>query len=165
MERLYTISLKSAFCSLAFLFIISSAQAQNTAVADSLSNLIGKTANDTNKLNLYNDLFFELRNNDPSHAVEIAEQHLKLAQTLQSQKGIANGYNNLGLGNFNLGNYDKALDYNLRALKIRETASSPIDLATSYNNLGFWQCKLCQYYLTIATFLFYLSTPFLFRKI
>ena len=149
MERLYTIFLKSVFCSLTFLFIISSARAQNTAVADSLSNLISKAADDTNKLNLYNDLFFELRNNNPSHAVEIAEQHLKLAQTLQSQKGIANGYNNLGLGNFNLGNYDKALDYNLRALKIRETASNPVDLATSYNNLGLVYNRLKQYTLAL----------------
>ena len=59
-------------------------------------------------------------------------------QSMPASETLATTYSNLGLTYGELGNHQKALEYQLKALKIREAALSPDDfaLANSYNNLG-----------------------------
>ena len=59
-------------------------------------------------------------------------------QNAPDSLGLAAAYNNLGLTYGDLGDHEKELDYQLKALAIREQVLPPthLSLATSYNNVG-----------------------------
>jgi len=49
---------------------------------------------------------------------------------------IANLYNNIGVSNKSLGQYQIAIEYHIKALKIREQINDTAGLVMSYNNIG-----------------------------
>jgi tetratricopeptide (TPR) repeat protein len=59
----------------------------------------------------------------------------------------AGSYNNIGAVYYDLGNYDKALEYYKQALEIQEKVLSKKHpyTADSYNNVGIVYCKLANY--------------------
>ena len=60
-------------------------------------------------------------------------------QNVPNSQGLATAYNNLGSTYGHLGDQEKALEYQLKALAIREQVLPPThpDLAVSYNNVGY----------------------------
>lgn len=61
-----------------------------------------------------------------------------LEQNVPGSLGLATAYNNLGCSLGGLGDYEKAMECQLKALTLREEVLSPthLDLAQSYNNVG-----------------------------
>lgn len=62
---------------------------------------------------------------------------LKQAEDINNQEAIANIYNQLALINSFLGDYDKRLDYNLKAIKIFEAINNKSKAGVTYAELGF----------------------------
>ena len=119
-----------------FLFYSYSSFSQRKNI-DSLSILIKKDKEDTNKVNHLNKLSREYINigryDTASHRSNNA---LQLAQKLIFKNGIANSYNILGNINREQGNYPQALDNYLKALKIDEDQKDKNGMAKRYGNIG-----------------------------
>jgi len=88
--------------------------------ADSLTALVSKSKNDTNRVNLLNKLVFELRNSNIDQARIYAEEANSLATKLNFTKGLAESYGYLGLIFYRYGEYDLALNNHFKSLKIAE---------------------------------------------
>ncbi|MCH8317951.1 MAG: tetratricopeptide repeat protein [Bacteroidetes bacterium] len=110
------------------------------SLVDSLETLL-KTATDTTRINLLNDLAFEYRRSKPEKAKGYAEEALALSKKVGFKKGIARSLKNIGIFYYTQGNYDKAIDHYLRSLKIYEKLDDKKSIASSLNNIGivYWQ--------------------------
>jgi len=107
--------------------------AQNAGV-DSLIKLLEKAPADTNRvklmLNIANKLYFY----KPDLSLEYSEKALKLADDLDYNNGIVSSLSLAGESHRLIGNYPKALQYQLQALEIsRELKNEEIES----NSLGF----------------------------
>lgn len=96
-----------------------------------LNNVDGKE-----KVIVLNDLFKIYRNNDPTKAMEYAEQALVLSRSIDDFSGIASSLNNKGVLYRHSGNLDKALDSYIEALNIQEEYQFDDALAYTYSNIG-----------------------------
>ncbi len=118
---------------LSFLTLISFSQ--QTRI-DSLLYKLKSAKEDTNKVNILNNLCRELSDINPQKANIYGEQALLIAKKLRFQKGIANSYNNIGIIYANFSNYDKALEYFHKSLKIVEKFDDKMQIAIIYSNIG-----------------------------
>src|SRR3989304_6365428 len=64
------------------------------------------------------------------------EASIQLAEKLNYKKGLSKGVILMSNLYFNMGNYEKCLDMNLRALKIREEIGDEHGVAGAYGNIG-----------------------------
>jgi signal transduction histidine kinase len=91
---------------------------QNPRVLDSLNQLLAKTGQDTNRVNLLmrigNEYFFT----NPDTARVIAEKALALSRELHYVKGVVANLNELAEATRFLGNYPLALKLNFEALQM-----------------------------------------------
>ncbi|MFH1322030.1 MAG: tetratricopeptide repeat protein [Bacteroidota bacterium] len=116
------------------------------SMVDSLLSELETAKEDTNKVNILNNLSKELQSSNPDKALNYAEQALKLSKKLSSlpdqalaksgKKGIAISFNNIGIIHKNWGNYEKAIEYYLKALKIQEDLGNKDGIAGILNNIG-----------------------------
>ncbi len=122
---------------------ISFAQKYGQALVDSLVTQIPHAIEDTNKVNLLNDICFTYRDLNPNKCIEYGQQGLALAENLKWEKGIATSYNIMGLAYSNIGKYDQALKMFFSSLKINESVANKGGMATNYNNIGllYWSQK------------------------
>lgn len=74
--------------------------------------------------------------NTPAKALDYAKQTLVLSEKIGYDRGIANGYNNLGVFHFQRGEYPAALDYYKKALQIRHQSGDEKGKSNAYNNIG-----------------------------
>jgi len=114
-----------------------------TPTFDSLSRLLNKTQksrSDTARINTLNALAYELQSTNPDTALILYNQALEIAQGIASPtirlKETATAYYNIGIICKNKGNYEKALDYYLKALSIKEEIGDKKGMAESYINIG-----------------------------
>lgn len=126
------------FC---FSFSIANLKGQDLALVDSLSNRLPKVEQDTERINILNDLAFEWSIHAPLKAVDAAQKALSLSQKIDFKKGEASAYMRFGTIYMHEGDYEKADSFYLIALDKRKLIGSVIDIAGTYNNLG-----LIQYY-------------------
>jgi len=121
---------------LAFFFLLQAVYAQNK-VTDSLQQVLQTAKEDTNKVNVLNDLSWE---NDQSgnydSALYYAGEAKVLAEQLRFKKGIASAYNNIGSAYADQDNYPEALKNYFASLKIYETLGNQRGVAGNYNNIG-----------------------------
>ena len=104
---------------------------------DSLSVLLKKEKEDTNKVNNLNKLSREYINvGRYDTALHYSNIALQVAQKLIFKNGIANSYNILGNVNREQGNYSRALNYFLKALKIDEEQKDKNGMAKRFGNIG-----------------------------
>jgi len=136
---------------------------------DSLQNLLKSTVEDTSKINLINQVSrqyinrgeFEQALKYSVSAVSLSESLIQRTKNPQQIKiikeGSGNAYNNAGLVYFNLGEYDKSVEANLKAMAIREEIGDKKGIASSFNNLGMvsfgqgYYDKALNYYLSSLT--------------
>ena len=83
---------------------------QTNKVIDSL-NIRLKSAADTSRVNILNDIAFEYVSESPETANKYSNEALKLSENLNFTNGQIIAYNNLGLAQYYSNNYDKALEY------------------------------------------------------
>lgn len=113
------------------------------SVTDSLKNLLASAGEDTNKVNILNDLCWEYWSTEPHKTIRYAKQSLKLAHSLNYTKGIANAHAYLSAAYKVLGKFyiaiehgEKSLEYNKKRNDHKQIALSYSDLGLIYRNIG-----------------------------
>ena len=101
-------------CSLSGNFVY----AQTTLNKDSLLQQLTTAKEDTNKVNILNALSTNLFVTKTDSALLIANEALKLAQKIGSQKGIGEAYHSLSNCYSVKNNYDKQIEFLLKELEI-----------------------------------------------
>jgi class 3 adenylate cyclase len=105
-------------------------------VADSLLALLAKTKEDTNKVNLLNEIAWELKTDDAKAAIARLDAAILLARKLHFRKGEGNALNYRGVIEDLHGNSEAATDFFHKALKIRELLNDRKGMASILNNIG-----------------------------
>ncbi|MBL7912025.1 MAG: tetratricopeptide repeat protein [Bacteroidia bacterium] len=104
---------------------------------DSLKKVLHGFKNDTNKVNVLNDLAWRLQK---IGNYETSFQYLDTAETLAEKinykSGLSITYNVVGVIYANEGNYPAALKNHFLALKLREELGDKKGIASSLNNIG-----------------------------
>ena len=90
------------------LFLCGGAHAQDEAQKELLQKL--QNASTKEQVNIYNQLSKSYIYNDPQRAIKYAEQALQIAKRLDDKRGMAEAYNNLGLGYYFTNDYKSLLD-------------------------------------------------------
>jgi two-component sensor histidine kinase len=104
---------------------------------DSLWAIYRNTAEaDTNRLKAINEIANLYRDNNPSTAIVLAQQELRLAEKIHQKKYIGKALNFIGVLNKNKGIYPTALEYFLKALKLFEEVNAKKDIGNCYANIG-----------------------------
>ncbi len=123
---------------------------------DSLQNLLTNHTEDTNKINILNDLSWEFRNINPDTSIIIANEAIKLSEKLNFRKGIAINQANIGAILKDQSDYYSALKYYKKSLKAYEE----LDLKEDISILN---CDIANtYYLlsNLDTALIYINTAY-----
>jgi tetratricopeptide (TPR) repeat protein len=111
-------------------------------MSDSLLSIIQNKPNDTNKVNLFNELSYQsYREGDFEAEMLYGKKALELAQQLKWKKGIADSYKNIGGAYEDLGDYNSAHEHYLYALKIYQELKNQNGISAIYNNIG----EVCRY--------------------
>lgn len=117
-------------------FIPVSGYSQNRTI-DSLKNLVSTQKEDTNKVNILNELSWQLLlNNYPDKAEKYIDEATSLAVKLKFRKGEGVATNNLGIVYQTKYNYAAALKYYYKSLKINEEIGYLRGIAFSNQSIG-----------------------------
>src|ERR1700752_1765413 len=110
-----------------FFFLVASVVQQSIGQNKKIDSLWSvynnKSLEDSARLNALHFIAWSYRGNKPDTAIILAEQELKLANTLSINKAkiwAARAFNTIGVSYKNKSNYPKALEYDLKALKLFE---------------------------------------------
>ena len=99
-----------------------------------------KSQSDTNRLNTIHAITnFYYANNNPDSTIIMAELEMKLANSLDDNKGkkwMGKALNMLGLAYSHKGNYIKALEYLTKAAEIRQEMGNKEGVLACYTNIG-----------------------------
>ncbi|HTL82973.1 MAG TPA: tetratricopeptide repeat protein [Bacteroidia bacterium] len=96
---------------LAGIFSAALSLAQPNRKIDSMEHLLKEAKNDTTLANLYNRLADQYRLSDPKQALEYAKQGLSISKKAGFVKGMADGYNQVGLNMENTSRFETAIAY------------------------------------------------------
>ena len=108
---------------------------QSTEI-DSLKNVLRKAPRDTNRVNVLNELGWQLKAENQSLARGYLNEAQTLAHTLKYPKGEAEAYNYLAVIETMNSNYDKAVAHYDKALALRKQINDLKGIGSIYNNLG-----------------------------
>jgi len=103
---------------------------------ETLNDQLKLAKKDSNRVNLLNEMGIELRNDDPTKAIEYTKEAMELAMAIGFQRGLARSYNNYGGIEFLIGKYDEALAYCFKSIKLSEESGNKNELANSYSYIG-----------------------------
>ena len=117
------------------LFYFTSSFAQNRK-ADSLHALLVNEKSDTGRVILMWNLADVVSTYKPDTALQIAQQALFIAKNIKYKEGESRSLGITAEIFRKIGNYPKALDFNLRKLKIEETRQNQYNLASVLMNIG-----------------------------
>ena len=95
-----------------------------------------RQAGDTVRVNALVQQIFQLREIDPSKAIQLCLETISLSRQLGYQKGIGRATTSLGWIYFRRGDYVKALAHSIEALKISEKIGDHVTAAHSLNNMA-----------------------------
>ena len=111
------------------LFLPASMLAQKNK-ADSLYQLLDNEKTDTGKISLMCDLGFELHVNDPEKALLITNEALTLAKTKNYTEFQSRALGVMAIIFSKVGNYPRALEFNLKRLRLVEKTTNQENLAS-----------------------------------
>jgi len=109
---------------------------QNASRPDSLKIALSRSNEDTNRVNLIQELSRYYNYKNPDTVLLYASQGLKLARQLNYKKGEVNMLTNIGEAFRTKGHYPKALQIKLEALHIAEQLNDPYLTSSCLNYLG-----------------------------
>lgn len=127
---------------LVFLFIFISitlqvqAQLQGQAYIDSLTTVLSKATNDSNKVHILNEIAYAYYLIDPQKGIEFAKQELDLAKDIFWDKGTAMAYTSLGTNYWAKADYPSALAQYEKAKHIYQQLDDQRHAATIEMNMG-----------------------------
>lgn len=112
-----------------------------TNTLDSLLNSLKKANQDTNKVNLLNEIAAEYFNQNTSKAAEYTNQALSLSEKINFKTGKAKALNSLGIFIQKQGNYDSAIVLQNLALNVYQQLNNQKGIAKSYSDLciAYWK--------------------------
>ena len=108
-----------------------SAQSVLDSLIRALPGLAGKE-----RINALSDISWELGQSDAARAIGYASEGVKLAEVLGDSLLVAIAVNDLAIATQRKGEYQRAIQLNLRAFRIRETANDSLGMAGSLSKLG-----------------------------
>ena len=94
---------------------------------------------DTTNLQFLKEKLKSNRYTDPSQAIRYGEQYLKTAELNgidSTNSDYLDALNYLGISYYNVGNYDKTLDFFLQVLQIQQNLNDQAGISRILNNLG-----------------------------
>jgi adenylate cyclase len=103
---------------------------------DSLANLLKTNLPDTEKIEILNQLLWDLKETHPDQAIVYGKQAVELGTKINRKRSIAQSMSNLGTVFYISGNYPEALSYYLRSLEVREQLKDSNAMSKSYNNIA-----------------------------
>ncbi len=104
---------------------------------DSLKTAVKTAKEDSSKVNILNDLSWELINTgDYAKADAKANEALRLSEKINFKKGLSLSLNNIGIIYWYQGDYPKALEYQYKVLKASEENGDKKRIAGALNNIG-----------------------------
>lgn len=110
--------------------------AQNRLMVDSLYHLLKVEKNDTQKVNIYNQLAWEYRNSDIHLTDSFSTLAIERAERTRYCRGVGSGYINRSFVYRNAGKYDEAIKANRWALvQFVECGYKP-GFSSVYNNIA-----------------------------
>ncbi len=112
----------------------------NDAKIDSLLELVGK-ANDTERYQLYNQIYLEYKKGDQGKAFKYCIASLRLSKKLHNKSYIANSYNLLASIYQFRGQLDSTLIFYNKAVSYYREDNNEEGLATIFNRLGVFYRK------------------------
>ena len=138
---------------LLMLFILPAGLLAQKQFVDSLYIVLEKEKADTSKVNLMCDIGYELRVNDPQKALIITNQALLLSKKINYASGQARALGTMAIIFRIVGNFPRALEFNLQRLKLIEKTNDPekfasvlVSIAIVYVNLEEYKKALTYYY-------------------
>jgi len=121
------------FVALLFLLIGNNLMAQSS-ISDSLLHIIATVKEDSSKIDAINDMPFGFY--EPDSMIYYAQKILTTGLQQKDDLVTAMGWVELSFGNLLIEDYDKAIEYGLKALKIAEPYHDPVVLASVYDVLA-----------------------------
>ena len=104
---------------------------------DSLLKLLSTDKQDTIRIDHMCQLCWDYQlSGRYKEAKKMGQEALDSAENKKYNKGIASAYNNLGVIEYQLGNYSPALEYYFAALKVNDKAGNKGWMIKNYNNIG-----------------------------
>lgn len=103
---------------------------------DSLASLLKTNLPDTERLEILNQLLWNLKEAHPDQAIAYGKQAVDLGVKMGRKRSIAQSMSNLGTVFYISGNYPEALSYYLRSLEVREQLKDSNAMSKSYNNIA-----------------------------
>ena len=88
-----------------------------------------------------NSLSFSLCKSNSEKSISLANEGIKLSESINYFSGIACGNNNLGVAYKYTKDYEKSLSYYKKALAIRKEINETLNVANTYKNIGFLYYK------------------------
>ena len=131
---------------------ISSKQEQYSQSVDSLKELLKKTTVDTTKINILNRIASSYFYTNPKEGIPYGEAALKLATKINWKKGIALANDHLGVCQWVLTDYPKAINYFYKSLSSYEDLKDQNGISGAYNNLGLVNLEIKKYNQAFAYF-------------
>jgi len=110
--------------------------AQDRKVLDSLNNAFKKTAVDTTKIILLNDIAFQYRNVKPDTTISISQQAIALAESRKYERGKAWAIHHIGLALVRKGQLPAGLENFKESQAIFEQLGDKKGIAANLNHIG-----------------------------
>jgi adenylate cyclase len=118
------------------LWLCNSTAMAQTRLVDSLKAMLPKLQNTSQRIDLLNDLAWELKEDNPDAARKYLDEAALLAAQQQYIKGEAQAYNNRGVLENIHANLNEAIVYFQKALPLREKIKDEKGVAALHNNIG-----------------------------
>lgn len=122
------------FLSGVFLIWITCAYAGNKV--DSLENVLNGKIPDSTRIDVCNQLSYELKYSDPRKAEEYALQAVEISGKNGTPQEKARSQHTAGTIYYIQANYPEALNHYLAALRFREESHDSVNMAKAYNNIA-----------------------------
>jgi len=120
-------------------------QKQGQARIDSLLTQLPKAKDDTNKVNLLNDISFTYYYIKPDEGIKFGKQALELANKLNWKKGVAHANHRIGSNYIFKSDYSKSLEYLFSALTKFKELKDNNGIARVFSNIGIIYSDLGDY--------------------
>lgn len=112
-------------------------QKQNSEAVDLLKIKLQKTAVDTIKINILNEIAATYKYSNPKEGLKYAKEALLIAEKSVWKKGMAQANDNLGVCYQNASNYSEALIHLQKAVQLYQQLSKQTELAATFKNIAF----------------------------
>jgi serine phosphatase RsbU (regulator of sigma subunit)/tetratricopeptide (TPR) repeat protein len=126
-------------------FFISFPSFSQDRVMDSLYSNLDRFHNDSNLVNTYNKLAYNLNNSKLEMSLFFAEKAKELSKKINYKSGLIDSYLNCGIAYYYKGNYTKALKNHTKAAQISDKTIDNYSLSDIYTNIALVYLDLRKY--------------------